>query len=1551
MSTSEQRSEFLTYEDGQILLAKIAELSQSLAIAQNQRNDPAAHEIRATDLASKSQILKNKAVIKYDGARCAEKCSQFIFQLENEFDSFQLTDDKIRLVCIVPFLAGTALSWWMALKRDDRLPPTWLAFVDLLTERFFPLEDAEKARSDIKHIRQANFSRLSEMNDAFDVLLSRIASHKQGGMAPYDLLMAYKDALKRNYALYVFSAQPQVQEVHAAMKLALVYDSVVSTLPMERGYSQGPNPADRVPPVLPRAVDNGSPMDLSNLARLPVNALTGVGENGAILKLNDTTRDYCRQHNVCFRCRVIGHNGIACPRFPNNRPIQPCLPCSPLKNPGLPVDFVDIPEIPVLPMAFDNSHNLLRKKICVHGVSANSLFDAGASHNFVAKHFVDKLVVSPVISPSSSSVRFPDGTLGSCFGSVTLSFEIGDYCDAFRFEVIDLHTDLDIVFSKQWFTMKNPSVDWVQNVLKFDHKGLQIEFETNDQIGAQTIHCEYMDFTSFVKATEDDRDAPVFQIVLKALYNRDSPNWIDIAGLEKLILEYADIFQEPNSDLPPERDVEHEINIDPNAKVPAQRLYRLSFAESDELKQQIMKLLERNWIRPSTSPYGAPVLFVQKPNGRGLRLCVDYRALNDITLKDRYGMPRADDCLDQLHGAKIFSKLDLYAGFHQIRIKQEDVHKTAFRTKYGHFEYCVIPFGLTSGPATFQRLMNQVFQPLLDKGVVVYLDDILVYSKTEEEHLRLLSEVFRLLRENKLFAAHEKCELGMLSTIFLGHLVDGDGLHLDSGKVELIKEWPIPKTVSELRGFLGLSNYYRRFIDSYSHISAPLTELTKKDVNFVWSDLVNESFELLKHRLSSAPVLVSPDRTKPFYIFFDASSIVALGSVLCQLGVDNLLHPVAFESRKLIPAELNYAVHEVEMASLVHALKKWRHYLDVERFFVYTDNISLQTFRTNENLSKRQIRWLAEIQQYQFTIKHIPREQNPVADAMSKYPHEMKHLGIVPPEHLVNATFEVVSNPDLIINSVLLTNSIDFVPRLELNVLLNDVIDSKVDVAKDRIEFLSSIRAGYLTDLRCSKILKSPDSPYVVRDSLIWVEDVDANINDRLMIPKIPTLISSILRDEHDFAGHFGFEKTYERIRRKYTWTHMYKDIKRYVACCDSCQRVKASNALPLGLLQPLPISEERWSTITTDFAIGLPVSSRGFDAVQLVVDSHSKSIIMWPCKTTDTSADTLFNMRLFVFAQKGYPCTIISDRDSKFRSSFWQNLMSRLGITHSLATADHQESDGQSERGIRSIKEVLKHYINHDMNNWDELLPDIQIQYNDSVQTSTGLAPFFVDLGRNPNVLKLSEVISDSPSVESLAERIRDTSAMVVDSLQAAKFNQKFYADKYRRNASFKVGDWVLLDASAFNNWPAYENRPSKKLLPRRFGPFKVLHRDKLNYTLQLPETLSKNIYPVFHISKLSPYLSDPDNPKVIIPGEVIDGVLEHHVLAIVAHRIHYNKLQFKVQWTGYSLQECSWEPLANLANCQDLIIEYLSDKPAVAMLFKNSQPLVSKSEGECNE
>ncbi|WVZ51991.1 hypothetical protein U9M48_003087 [Paspalum notatum var. saurae] len=926
-----------------------------------------------------------------------------------------------------------------------------------------------------------------------------------------------------------------------------------------------------------------------------------------------------------------------------------------------------------------------------------------------------------------------------------------------------------------------------------------------------------------------------------------------------------DVFPDELPGMPPDRDIEFLIELLPGTAPIAMRQYRMAPIEHEEVKKNIDEFLAKGYIRPSSSPWAFLVLLVEKKDTDVKRMCVDYQALNKVTIKNKYPLMI---CL-------ISFRIDLRSGYHQLKIHPSDIPKTAFTTKYGLYEYTVMSFGLTNAPAYFMQLMNSVFMDYLDKFVVVFIDDILIYSKTEaehEEHLRL--------REHKLYAKFSKCEFWIDEVRFLGHVVSKGGIAVDPSKVSTVTNWKVPEIPKEVRGFLDLAGYYRRFIENFSRIAKPITSLLEKDAKFRWTNAQQATFDELKKRLTTAPVLTLPDQQKKFIVYCDASRD-GLGCVLMQEG-----KVIAYASRQLRKHELNYPTHDLELAVVVHALKIWHHYLYEQRCEIYTDHKSLKYIFTQNELNMRQRRWLELIKDYDMEIHYHPGKANVVADALSRKSYANMALGFMMPHELCEE-FERLSLGFLHHTTAA---AFEAEPTLEQEIREHQKNDEK----------LQKIR----------ELLKSGKAPHFRKDEqgTLWYKN-------RICVPNVDSIRKLILSEAHDtaYSIHPGSTKMYYDLKERFWWYGMKHAVAEYVAICDTCQRVKAEHQRPVGLLQPLKVPEWKWEEITMDFIVGLPRTQKGYNSIWVVVDRLTKVAHFIPVNTTYSGAKLAELYISRIVCLHGVPKRIIFDRGSQFTSRFWEQLHNSLDTKLRFSTAYHPQTDGRTERTNQILEDMLRACAIQYGTSWDKCLPYAEFSYNNSYQASLKKSPFEALYGKRCRTPLFWNQIGEKQVfgpdiIQDAEQQLR----IVQENLRVAQSRQRSYTDVRRRDLSFKVDDHVYLKVSPMRGIRKFNMKG--KLAPRYIGPFKILEKKgEVAYRLELPPSLS-GVHDVFHVSQLKKCLRVPEEQAPLEGLEVQEDLTytEHPVKILdTSERNTRNKKikMCRVQWSHHTEAEATWE------------------------------------------
>jgi hypothetical protein len=940
--------------------------------------------------------------------------------------------------------------------------------------------------------------------------------------------------------------------------------------------------------------------------------------------------------------------------------------------------------------------------------------------------------------------------------------------------------------------------------------------------------------------------------------------------------EFSDVFKEENSKkLPPHRAADCAINLLPNKDPPFGPIYPLS-PDEDKLTREYLEEYQRiGFIRKSTSSAGSPIFFVDKEKNIKTpgkvpqkRLVVNYQMLDKGTEKFRYPMPLINDLFDHLKSATIFTKIDLRSAYHLLRIREGDEWKTAFRTKYGLFEYLVMPFGLANAPAYFQRFVSEIFGDMFGKFVVIYLDDFLIYSENPEDHDNHVRAVLQRLRENRLYAKLEKCQFSVPTVKFLGFNISANGMRSDEDKVKSIVEWPVPTTKRELLVFLGVTNYQRKFVDGFSKICYPLHRLCRKKVAFSWTQECQTAFETLKAAISSTPLLIHPDPQQPFWVETDASDF-ALGCVLAQKDSQGDLRPCAYYSRSLIPAERNYCIYDKELLAIKVAFEEWRHYLEgaPHKITVLSDHKGLEFLANNKVMNQRHARWSDFFKRFDFLIRYRPGTKNNQADALSRRPD------YEPSE----AELKEISNQPILDPSVF--------QILALN-------------REDSEPFADRVKVALTEDTYYQSCLTSKKDPFTFINDTPYYQD-------RMYIPEGPLRLE-VLRSCHDtkLAGHYGRRKTTELVTRKFYWPNMNQSIQDFCDTCEACTRSKTPRHLPFGKLMPLPISERPWSSISMDFITDLP-ESEGMTTILTVVDRFSKMGHFIPVPNLLNAEETAEVFIHEIVRLHGLPLEIISDRGTQFTSHFWERFLSLLGIKRCLSSAYHPQSDGQSERANQVIQQYLRCFVGYHQDDWASLLPLAEFSFNNTLNVSTGYTPFFANSGIHPRFEYLDPMEEVVPSVENHLRTINTIQEELKDTLTKALESQEEFANRRREEAPTLVpGDLVWLDSRNISS-----SRPSKKLDYKRLGPFEVVRSiNPVAFELKLPPWMK--IHPVFHVSLLEKaktnQWSSRSQPKP--PPIQVEDHEEYLVQEILDSRLNRNRLQYFIDWEGYPPSERCW-------------------------------------------
>ncbi|UYV74885.1 hypothetical protein LAZ67_12001673, partial [Cordylochernes scorpioides] len=888
--------------------------------------------------------------------------------------------------------------------------------------------------------------------------------------------------------------------------------------------------------------------------------------------------------------------------------------------------------------------------------------------------------------------------------------------------------------------------------------------------------------------------------------------------LKQVLERYGDLF---SSRLGRTNLAKHRIDTE-DAKPIKHKPYRVSAKERDIIKEQIDEMLTEGIIRPSSSPWSFPVILVKKRDGK-YRFCVDYRKLNNVTVKDVYPIPRIDEVMDTLQGSTHFSAIDLRSGYWQVEVEERDKEKTAFTTAHGLYEFNVMPFGLCNASATFERNMENMLGNLRWQICLCYLDDVIIYSPDFPTHLKRLEAVFRCFRESNLRLNDKKCRFVFEELEILGYITSKHGIKPAEHNIKAIRNFPRPTKVKEVQSFLGMCSYYRKFIKDFSKIADPLSNLIKKSVSFTWTERQEEAFQTLKTALLSPPILGHFNPNAPTYIHTDASNI-GIGATLVQdIGGEEKV--ISYLSRTLSKAEQNYSTTEKECLAVVWSMSKLRPYLYGRHFKIVTDHHALCWLKNLKDPTGRLARWALKIQEYDFDIIHKSGKKHLDADGLSRGPL---------PETDWDEDFE----------------------RLFLNQITDEEDKFIESVKKNLNGSRRSIAQNFKEEDGC--LFKKNPNP----EGRAWL----------LVVPEKKK--REIMKEYHNHMsnGHLGVARTMYRIKSKYFWPSMLKDVSEFVKTCHLCQSRKGSNQLPSGLLQPIPPANFPFERNGIDFVGPLPSTKNRKKWIIVLTDYYTRY-----AETRAVSEATVKEVSKFlvedIFLRHGAPQYLISDRGSQFTSNLMKEVMKTCKIKHCFTTSYHPQTNGLTERLNRTLINMLSMYVNTDQKNWDEILPFITHAYNTTIQETTGYSPFFLMFGREPTSLLDDRNISVDMDKDDYDEyikhhldKINRTRKLVINNTIKTQERMKKNYDKKHMERSYEPGELVAV-------WtPIRKIGKCEKLLRKYFGPYRILKKlSNVNYLIEPKDNPGQDPL-IVHASRIKPYferIDEVNHEDVTTSGE----------------------------------------------------------------------------------
>lgn len=1026
-----------------------------------------------------------------------------------------------------------------------------------------------------------------------------------------------------------------------------------------------------------------------------------------------------REKGSCFSCGEMGHGFQHCPRKSGSRPTTAHITTALIESPECLTGeepATNGEQVPIVQMQREDHRRLPingpTREYCVlltegkeEQYYVEALVDSGSAINIMTdRTYTDFFGSYQLMREEGKNYGGVNKSLLTIYGYIVakVSFQLlPNYTFNIKFAIVPNSTmTYDCLLGREFITQ--PGMTVVLNK--------SVELQYYEHIG-DIMNIEAIRDYDILDTVKEDLDPSLpFEIEKKLL---------------SLLREY--IQSRPNLC---NVDYNFTIQLTKDAKPFYFTPRRLSWYERSEVNKIIDSLLKKNIVRPSNSNFSSPIVLVKKKDGT-YRLCVDYRALNKITIKDRYPLPLIEDQIDRLAGNFYFTSLDLKDGFHHIPVSEDSIKFTSFVTPDGQYEYLRMPFGLANAPAAFQRFVNSIFRPLLDtKKILLYLDDILIATPSIEQNLNILQEVLHLLSQYGLELKFSKCNFLKLEIEYLGYIISGNGIKPNKVNVEAIRNFPQPKTVKQVQSFLGLTSYFRKFVSNFALLARPLYNLVKKDVPFMFGKEELKAFEELRDSLTCSPILALYNPTAVTELHTDASSY-GYGAILLQRSKDNLMHPVMYFSKRTTEIESRYHSYELEMIAIIYALERFRVYLQGIYFTIVTDCNAIKLAINKKDINPRISRWCLILENYNYKIEHRPADRMRHVDALSR------NILVIEP-----LTFEEV-------------------------LVYKQLQDPIIKRIHKELEI-------------------SENDRFELRNGIIYKKHHGGIL---FYVPEAMT--RSVIQTCHDDVGHVGLEKTIDLINKIYWFPGMYSQVKNHIESCIKCLTYSVPSGKKEGKLHVYDKGSRPFETLHVDHYGPLETTEHGFKHIFIVIDAFTKFVYLYPVKSTAVR-EVILCLKQY-FHHFGTCGRIVSDRGSSFTSHDLSDLLGQLGIRHVKVATATPRSNGQVERVNRFLRSILSKLSVSE--SWDDVLSKAQFAINNSYHKAIDNTPSSLLFGCEQYGFSDDELREYFQSYENLdVNRIQMRERAVVKNRELQEYNKDIYDKKHKKSRVYKAGDYVMV-------------------------------------------------------------------------------------------------------------------------------------------------------------